>query len=327
MLIVPPDGEFRDENVFHLTDHLEPGDCLVFNDTKVIPARLAMIRVRDDLRAKVEIMLHRRLSASNWRGFARPAKKLRPGDQLVLENGSDKLRGTVAECLDAGEVEICFDQSGPDLDLAIAKQGHLPLPPYIASKRAVDDQDHEDYQTVYAKHDGAVAAPTAGLHFTDELLSKLGQHGVQSAYLTLHVSAGTFLPVKTENIQDHVMHFEAGELNAQTAAQLNAVRQAGGRIVAVGTTVMRMLETAAARGDGIHPFSGETNLFITPGYKFNAVDILMTNFHLPQSTLFMLVSAFCGKERMKKAYEHAIENRYRFYSYGDSSLLFRNDAV
>lgn len=325
MLIVPEGGPFGDERVTDLEHRLRPGDCLVFNDTKVIPARLFMTRKRGEFEAQVEIMLHRRLSGSDWRAFARPAKRLKPGDVLVAGQGGG-LKAQIAGIFDGGEVEIRFDCSGPDLDLAIAETGSLPLPPYISGKRDADEKDETDYQTVYAKHDGAVAAPTAGLHFTDALLNRLKNNGVQFAFLTLHVSAGTFLPVKADDIKDHVMHFEAGVLSEETAAQLESVRRAGGRIVAVGTTAMRLLETAASGDGGIRPFSGETNLFITPGYRFRAVDMLMTNFHLPKSTLFMLVSAFCGQERMKAAYAHAVSERYRFYSYGDSSLLYRNDG-
>jgi S-adenosylmethionine:tRNA ribosyltransferase-isomerase len=222
-----------------------------------------------------------------------------------------------------GEVTLAFDLSGMDLDLAIAERGHMPLPPYIAARRAEDDRDRQDYQTVYAREDGSVAAPTAGLHFTPDLLDRLRARGVETHFVTLHVGAGTFLPVKTENVADHQMHAEYGVVSAATASALNAARARGGRIVCVGTTSLRLLESAAGEDDQIRPFMDETAIFITPGYRFRAADVLMTNFHLPKSTLFMLVSAFAGREAMRAAYAHAVAARYRFYSYGDASLLFR----
>jgi S-adenosylmethionine:tRNA ribosyltransferase-isomerase len=236
-----------------------------------------------------------------------------------------QLTAEVREKGDAGEVTLAFDLSGAFLDEALHAVGHIPLPPYIASKRPEDARDREDYQTVYAREEGAVAAPTAGLHFTPDLLAAVGAAGAQTAFVTLHVGAGTFLPVKADDTDDHKMHAEIGTIDAATAERLNAVRAAGGRIIAVGTTSLRLLESAAREDGTIAPWSGPTDIFITPGYRFKAVDVLMTNFHLPRSTLFMLVSAFAGTERMRAAYAHAIENHYRFYSYGDASLLFRSD--
>ncbi|MFP3945053.1 MAG: tRNA preQ1(34) S-adenosylmethionine ribosyltransferase-isomerase QueA, partial [Alphaproteobacteria bacterium] len=232
----------------------------------------------------------------------------------------------VAEKAGEGEVLLAFDRSGAALDAAIARAGAMPLPPYIARRRPADASDREDYQTVYAAREGAVAAPTAGLHFTDELLAALDARGVERATVTLHVGAGTFLPVKAADTREHKMHAEWGEIGADTAESINQARAAGGRVVAVGTTSLRLLESAANREGQVHPFTGETDIFITPGYRFKAADMLMTNFHLPRSTLFMLVCAFCGIDAMKRAYTHAIEAGYRFYSYGDSSLLFREAA-
>jgi S-adenosylmethionine:tRNA ribosyltransferase-isomerase len=327
MLVVPAGGApFGDRGVRDLPALLREGDALVFNDTRVIPAALEGVRRRGELAANVAVTLIERLGDSRWLTLARPAKRLQVGDRLHFgHDGSMCLVGaldaTVATRGDNGEVEIAFDLSGPDLDAAIAAVGEMPLPPYIAGKRAVEDADRRDYQTMFAAHDGAVAAPTAGLHFTPELMAALGRRGISRHFVTLHVGAGTFLPVKAEDTRDHKMHFETGEVSRETAAALNAVRARGGRIVAVGTTSLRLLEAAARTGE-IGPFSGATDIFITPGYKFRAVDVLMTNFHLPRSTLFMLVAAFAGLERMQAAYAHAIRAGYRFYSYGDASLLF-----
>ncbi len=259
-------------------------------------------------------------------GWPRPAKRLQQGDRLHFGHAGDMclmgaLDATVAARGEEGEVDIAFDLAGADLDAAIAAVGCMPLPPYIAGRRAVEDADRADYQTIYAAHDGAVAAPTAGLHFTPQLMAALDVRGISRHFVTLHVGAGTFLPVKAEDTSAHKMHAEQGEVSAATAAALNAVRAKGGRIVAVGTTSLRLLESAARSGE-IQPFSGPTDIFITPGYRFRAVDVLMTNFHLPRSTLFMLVAAFCGLETMRRAYAHAIGSGYRFYSYGDASLLF-----
>jgi S-adenosylmethionine:tRNA ribosyltransferase-isomerase len=329
LLVVRPDAPLEDRIVRELPDLLRPGDALVFNDTRVIPARLAGVRVRDDLNIRVEATLHKRLSPSRWTAFMKPGKRLRPGDRLMFgETGDtacelDRLDATLVEKLEDGEVVLEFDFAGPDLDRAVAAHGRMPLPPYIAGRRAEDERDFRDYQTVYARNDGSVAAPTAGLHFTPALIERLKAWGVTTHFVTLHVGAGTFLPVKAEEVSEHRMHPEWGEVPGPTAAALNAIRAAGGRIVCVGTTALRLVESAAGDDGTIRPFAAETSIFITPGYRFRAVDVLMTNFHLPCSTLFMLVSAFAGLERMRAAYAHAIARGYRFYSYGDASLLFR----
>ncbi|WP_043751087.1 tRNA preQ1(34) S-adenosylmethionine ribosyltransferase-isomerase QueA [Methylobacterium nodulans] len=322
----PADAQVRD-----LPDLLRPGDCLVFNDTKVIPARLRGLRARPDgTVVRVEAMLHHREAADCWRAFARPAKRLREGDRIRFGAGQEgaacdlgHLDATVVARGEGGEITLAFDLAGAVLDEAVVRLGELPLPPYIAGRRPADARDAADYQTVYARAPGAVAAPTAGLHFTPDLLARLDAAGIGQARVTLHVGAGTFLPVKAEDTADHRMHAETGEITPETAAALNRVRAAGGRIVAVGTTALRLVESAAAPDGTLRPFAGETDIFITPGYRFRAVDVLMTNFHLPRSTLFMLVSAFAGLDTMREAYAAAIARGYRFYSYGDSSLLFR----
>ena len=303
----------QDHVVRDLPALLRPGDLLVFNDTRVIPARLFGKRGA----AAIEVTLHKNVAADRWRAFARPARKLRPGDRLDF----DGLAATVAEKGEAGEVELAFDRAGPDLMAALQQSGRVPLPPYIKRPGGADARDRGDYQTIYAAHEGAVAAPTAGLHFTPELLAALAARGIGRAMVTLHVGAGTFLPVKVEDTRDHRMHAEVGSIDAAAADAINPARAAGGRIVAVGTTSLRLLETAADETGRVSVFSGETDLFITPGYRFKAVDLLLTNFHLPRSTLFMLVCAFAGLERMKVAYEHAKVSGYRFYSYGDCCLL------
>jgi S-adenosylmethionine:tRNA ribosyltransferase-isomerase len=332
LLVVRPDAPLRDDVVTDLLAELRPGDALVFNDTRVIPAQLDGVRHRDGVPdARFSATLHMRVGADRWKAFVRGARKVDAGDRVSFggEGGNacllGTLDGTVAEKGEDGEVTFAFDLAGPALDEAIAAVGHIPLPPYIASKRPEDDEDRRDYQTVYAREDGAVAAPTAGLHFTPELLERLAAAGVERHFLTLHVGAGTFLPVKAEDTAAHRMHAEVGRVSAGTAAALNAVHARGGRIVAVGTTSLRLLESAAGADGTIRPFAGPTDIFITPGYRFRAVDMLMTNFHLPRSTLFMLVSAFAGLEPMHAAYEHAVAEGYRFYSYGDASLLYRND--
>ncbi|MEQ9138763.1 MAG: tRNA preQ1(34) S-adenosylmethionine ribosyltransferase-isomerase QueA [Thalassobaculum sp.] len=308
-----------DRTVADLPDLLRPGDLLVANDTRVIPARLEGRRGE----ARVEVTLHKRDGDRVWRAFARPAKKLRPGDRLTF--GGD-LAAEVSAKGEAGEVELTFDRGGPALMAALEAHGRMPLPPYIKRRGGEAEHDASDYQTVFAARDGAVAAPTAGLHFTPDLLARIEGRGVRRALVTLHVGAGTFLPVKVEDTDDHVMHSEWGEVSAQTAAAIAETRTAGGRIVAAGTTSLRVLE-AAARGDGPVPaWSGETDLFITPGYRFKAVDMLLTNFHLPRSTLLMMVSAFAGRERILAAYDHAIAAGYRFFSYGDACLLAREEA-
>lgn len=329
MLVVRPgQNPLLDDNaVLSLPDLLNPGDALVFNNTKVIPAQLVGFRDREGARAKLGVTLHQKTQTDSWRAFVKPAKKLRPGDviQFFAEENADSdplLRARVEEKSAAGDVLLQFDRGAGELDAAIAQVGHIPLPPYIASRRPEDDQDRQDYQTVYAEHKGAVAAPTAGLHFTERLLNALDSRGIQRHFITLHVGAGTFLPVKVDDTSDHQMHEEWGEITSETADALNAVRKRGNKVVAVGTTSLRILESATSEDHVIHPISGSTDIFITPGYRFKAVDGLMTNFHLPKSTLFMLVSAFAGLSEMRRAYEFAISNGYRFYSYGDSSLLF-----
>ncbi len=331
MLIVHPDGVLRDRVVADLPQWLEPGDQLVVNDTKVIAAQLQGRRIGRDTEPKIEATLIKRLDGSRWRALVKPARKLSSGDVVRFGNEGrvcllGHLDAKVENKGDDGEITLSFSFHGPTLDQAIADLGTPPLPPYIASKRAPDERDAEDYQTMFAANDGAVAAPTAGLHFTPALEAALKQRDVAMHRITLHVGAGTFLPVKADDTAGHRMHSEWGNVSAETAHALNSARAAGGRIIAVGTTSLRLLESAAAEDGAIEPFSGETAIFITPGYRFGAVDILLTNFHLPRSTLFMLVSAFSGLEAMRRAYAHAVESGYRFYSYGDACLLFRDKS-
>lgn len=319
---------FEDRGFRDLARLLSPGDALVVNDTKVIAAALSGTRERNGQTAYIACNLIKRLDDSRWRAFARPARRLEAGDRVVFQaEGRVCLAGSlsaiVAEKLDGGEVELAFSLHGPYLDEAIATLGDMPLPPYIALRRPADEADRSSYQTLFAAREGAVAAPTAALHFTPALMAALEARGVVQHRLTLHVGAGTFLPVKAEDTDRHKMHAEWGEIDAATAAALNAVRAEGRRIVAVGTTALRLLEAATDRYGQINPFRGETDIFITPGYRFRAVDALVTNFHLPRSTLFMLVAAFSGLDTMRSAYRHAIRQQYRFYSYGDASLLFR----
>lgn len=304
-----------DYRVSHLPNLLKEGDLLVFNNTRVIPARLIGRRGQ----AKIEVMLHKKCDNGNWLAFAKPAKRLRIGDIFEVAEGFS------AEVMakNEGEVTLTFNLTGDTFYEALQRHGHIPLPPYISRKERPSNEDNERYQTVYAASAGAVAAPTAGLHFTDTLLAELEKKGIETAFVTLHVGAGTFLPVKTENVHEHKMHAEYYEVNADTAQKINHVREQGGRVVAVGTTSLRVLESVADHNGQMQPCCGETDIFITPGYRFKIVDVLMTNFHLPKSTLFMLVCAFAGMERMKAAYQHAIDSGYRFYSYGDSSLLFK----
>ena len=329
LLLVAPDAPLQDLRVSDLPGLLRAGDVLVVNDTRVIAARLKGVRRRGDNVTVVEATLHRQLSGHVWTAFMRPGKRLAAGDRIVFGQADDRaclagaLDATVREKGEGGEMTLAFDLAGPDLMAAIAARGAMPLPPYIAAKRAEDARDRDDYQTVYARQDGSVAAPTAGLHFTTDLLARLAAAGVTVERVTLHVGAGTFLPVKTDDLSDHHMHAEWGEVDAATAARLNTARAAGGRIVCVGTTSLRLLESAAGEDGLVQAFSGETAIFITPGYRFRAADGLMTNFHLPKSTLFMLVSAFAGLPAMRAAYAHAVESGYRFYSYGDASLLWR----
>ena len=309
-------GDALSEHIFAaLPDLLNPGDLLIFNDTKVIPARLKGRRGE----AKIEVTLHKRISPGRWLAFARPAKKLQPGGRIDFAGG---LSAEVAGKGEGGEVDLDFGLDDAGLMAALAEHGEMPLPPYIARKnKCADAEDVEDYQTVYAAHEGAVAAPTAGLHFTPGLLERLAGRGIERAYLTLHVGAGTFLPVKAERLADHVMHAEYGEIGDGAARAIAAARARGGRIVAVGTTSLRLLESAVGKDGAVAKFAGETDIFITPGFVFRAVDLLITNFHLPRSTLFMLVAAFAGLGRMKAAYEHAKGAGFRFYSYGDACLL------
>ena len=344
-LMVVKDGVLDNRVITDLPGFLRPGDALVFNDTRVIPARLTGLRHRphpDDasqsLTVEVEATLHHRDAPDRWSAFMKPGKRIKPGDRIRFTRHAGHsgdaanvsgvcllgaVEATVVEKGEDGLITLAFDLAGPVLDDAIRDVGVMPLPPYIAAKRPEDDRDLSDYQTVFATYDGSVAAPTAGLHFTPALLEAIRAAGVSTHAVTLHVGAGTFLPVKVDDTADHKMHSEWGEVSPETAAALNAVHANGGRIVCVGTTSLRLLESATGEDGVIQPFHGDTAIFITPGYRFRAVDVLMTNFHLPKSTLFMLVSAFAGLEVMRSAYEHAIAGGYRFYSYGDGSLLFR----
>ena len=313
MLVVQGEGAFQDRSVRDLPSLLRQGDVLVFNDTRVIPAQLEGRRGE----ARIGATLHKRIDLRRWQAFVRNAKRLRAGDVIEFAHGvaaSAEARG------DDGSWTLAFHGEEP-VELLLTRAGQMPLPPYIAGKRPTDAQDQTDYQTMFAARDGAVAAPTAALHFTPELIAALAAAGIGHETLTLHVGAGTFLPVKAEDTADHTMHAEWGTIAPEVAARLNAVRAAGGRVIAVGTTSLRLLESAADDHGQIQPFSGDTAIFITPGYRFKGIDGLMTNFHLPKSTLFMLVSALIGLERMQAAYAHAIAHEYRFYSYGDASLL------
>ena len=328
-MLVVQGGDLHDRVISDLPDWLKAGDQLVVNDTRVIAAQLSGRRIGRATEPKIDATLIKRLDGSRWQALVRPAKKLAVGDGLRFGNeGRVCLLGNLDAVVEAkgeeGEVTLSFSFHGPVLDQAIADVGNPPLPPYIASKRTPDARDADDYQTMFAVQEGAVAAPTAGLHFTPRLEAALRARGVGLQRLTLHVGAGTFLPVKVEDIAGHKMHSEWGVIPETTARTLNEARAGGGRIVAVGTTSLRLLESAAREDGTILPFEGETAIFITPGYRFRAVDVLMTNFHLPRSTLFMLVSAFAGLDTMKRAYAHAIANGYRFYSYGDACLLFRS---
>ena len=312
-LLVVRGGEIADRAMLDLPDLLRPGDVLVFNDTKVIPAQLEGRRGE----ASIGATLHKREGPREWQAFLRNAKRARVGDTIDF-GGS--VAASVIEKSEEGSALLRFHGDEP-VELLLERAGRMPLPPYIASRREVDERDRQDYQTMFAREEGAVAAPTAALHFTDGLLEAFDARGIGRETLTLHVGAGTFLPVKSEKIEDHKMHAEWGRIDAATANRLNAVRDSGGRLVAVGTTSLRLLESAADEDGTIRPFEGDTAIFITPGYRFKVIDALITNFHLPKSTLFMLVSALMGLDVMKSAYEHAIEVGYRFYSYGDASLL------
>jgi S-adenosylmethionine:tRNA ribosyltransferase-isomerase len=326
LLVVEPQ-RLEDRGMRDLPSLLNAGDVLVFNKTKVIPAALGGKRIgRGDAEPHIEVLLHQRVDGSHWRAFARPGKRLAVGDRVRFgAEGRVCLLGTldarVEEKGEGGEITLAFDFHGPILDEAIATLGDMPLPPYIAGKRETDDQDRQDYQTIFAEEEGAVAAPTAGLHFTPHLMKSMQAAGIKTEFVILHVGAGTFLPVKAEDTKDHKMHAEWGEVPEDVAARLKAAKAKGNRIIPVGTTSLRLLESAASSGE-LAPFKGSTEIFITPGYRFRVADLLVTNFHLPRSTLFMLVSALSGLERMKSAYAHAIAHNYRFYSYGDASLLF-----
>src|SRR5262245_31342931 len=330
LLVVKPGEprELTDCGIVDLPDLLQAGDCLVVNDSRVIAARLTGRRIgRGGTKPTIEATLHKRVDGSHWRAFVKPARKLEVGD--ILRFGTEgkvcylgELDAQVSQKDEGGEVTLSFSFHGPVLDQAIAERGEMPLPPYIASRREPDEKDRLDYQTLFAREDGSVAAPTAGLHFTDRLVEHLEARSVNLERVTLHVGAGTFLPVKADDTSGHTMHAEFGTVSAGTAEALNAARANGGRIVAVGSTALRLLESTVAENGRLRAFSGETAIFITPGYKFRAVDLMLTNFHLPRSTLFMLVAAFSGLDVMKRAYAHAVAAGYRFYSYGDACLLY-----
>jgi S-adenosylmethionine:tRNA ribosyltransferase-isomerase len=331
LLVVRPGAEIEleDRIIADLPALLQPGDALVVNDTKVFPANLHGRRLgRGAHEPAIAATLVKRLDGSRWRALVKPAKRLAVGD-VVRFGGEgrvcflEQLDATVEAKGEGGEVTLAFAFTDAVLDQALAERGDMPLPPYIASRRGVDAQDQADYQTMFAREEGSVAAPTAGLHFTDALAATLRARGIGLEQVTLHVGPGTFLPVKAADTSDHAMHPEWGSVSTATADALNARRRAGGRIVAVGSTSLRLIESAAAEDGTLRPFAGDTALFITPGYRFRAVDVMLTNFHLPRSTLFMLVCAFSGLEVMRRAYAHAVEKRYRFYSYGDACLLFR----
>ena len=313
MLHVSGPDALSDHHVHDLPGLLRKGDCLIFNDTRVIPAQLEGVRGE----AKIGATLHKRKDLRRWQAFIRNAKRLRVGESVDFGSG---VIAKAEERHDDGSFTLYFEGEEP-VEVLLERAGTMPLPPYIAGKRPTDERDEQDYQTMFAQKDGAVAAPTASLHFTPELMAGITEAGIETATLTLHVGAGTFLPVKAEDTADHRMHHEWGQIDANTAFRLNTVRENGGRLIAVGTTSLRLIESAADEGGTIRPFSGDTDIFITPGYRFKAIDGLMTNFHLPKSTLFMLVSALMGRETMQAAYAHAIASEYRFYSYGDSSLL------
>jgi S-adenosylmethionine:tRNA ribosyltransferase-isomerase len=324
MLVVDANGRIGHAHVRDLPNYLSAGDVLIANDTKVIAARLRGRRLPREGQMgegpRLELLLHKRLDEARYRAFARPARKLERDDELVL---GETLRARVLARGEGGEIEVAFESRGAALDAAIAREGETPLPPYIAGKRSADVRDVLDYQTFFARHEGSVAAPTAGLHFTPELLARLENAGVSRQTLTLHVGAGTFLPVNVGDTVNHKMHSEWAEISGGTATAINAARDSGGRVVAVGTTSLRTLESASDDSGRVRAFAGETDIFITPGHRFKTADVLLTNFHLPRSTLFMLVCAFSGTETMKRAYTEAIAERYRFYSYGDACLLFR----
>jgi S-adenosylmethionine:tRNA ribosyltransferase-isomerase len=318
LLVIPASGELQDRRIADLPCLLRPGDLLVFNDTKVIPARLVGRRGA----ATVEVTLYRDLGSGAWRAFAKGARRLRGGDQIVF---AEDFAAEVAAKHPEGDLTLRFDLEGEALREALARYGAMPLPPYIKRPRGGDPRDRADYQTIFARAEGAVAAPTAGLHFTPALLEALAERGIGWTTLTLHVGPGTFLPVKSADPRDHKMHAEWGTLSGETAERIAATRRAGGRILAVGTTSLRLLESAAVENGEVRPFAGETRLFILPGYRFRAIDLLLTNFHLPRSTLLMLVAALAGLDPIKAAYAHAVGAGYRFFSYGDACLIERSE--
>jgi len=326
-LLVAEGAAIRDLHVSDLPSLLRPGDRLVLNDTKVIPARLTGLRRRETgqgpVEARVEVTLMAPAPDGRWRALAKPLRKLRPGESVVF---SERLSAEVAERSDE-DVTLAFNLAGEDFDAALAEAGAMPLPPYIAARRPADARDREDYQTVWAARAGAVAAPTASLHFDAALLDALAARGLTRSHVTLHVGAGTFLPVKTDDVSEHRMHAEWGEVSAQAADEVNATRAAGGRIIPVGTTALRLIESAADEEGRLHPWRGETDIFIRPGYRFRITDALVTNFHLPRSTLLMLVSALMGPETIRRIYAHAVDAGYRFFSYGDASLLIPGDRT
>ncbi len=331
LLHIPREGAaFADRTVRDLPTLLQAGDVMVFNDTRVIPARLigkrgdATNRGRPDGGAKIEVTLHQPVDAHTWRVFAKPAKKLNPRDYVVFAPGF------AADCINAGEMGerwLRFNVAGKELIAMLEQHGFMPLPPYIKREDGGDDKDRDDYQTMFAEKDGAVAAPTAALHFTDDLMARISAAGVRDVRLTLHVGAGTFLPVRAQDTEDHVMHTERAMLSQETADVLNETRRSGGRVIACGTTSLRTLESAVDENGVFHPYDDHTDLFITPGYTLRGIDALLTNFHLPRSTLFMLVSAIAGLDRMQDAYAHAVAEKYRFYSYGDACFIEREGRV
>ncbi len=325
-LLVAEGDTLHDGRVTDLVQWLNPGDRLVLNDTRVIPARLSGQRHRDSAQgpvaARIEATLLEPRADGTWAALLKPLKKIRPGEEIIF---SDALSATLEEVAE-GQGHLRFNLSGTDFDAALAEAGAMPLPPYIAAKRPADERDKTDYQTVWARNSGAVAAPTASLHFDEPLLEALAARGIEISYVTLHVGAGTFLPVKVEDVTTHRMHAEWGRVSEQAAAEIAATKAAGGRVIPVGTTALRLIESAARDGQ-IHPWEGDTDIFIYPGFTFQVADALMTNFHLPKSTLMMLVSALMGQERIRRIYAHAVAERYRFFSYGDASLLIPGKAV
>ena len=331
LLVVEPGGAFADRSVGDLPEALRAGDLLVFNDTKVIPAQLEGRRQRaggdGETGPHIGVTLHRQVGPTTWLGFVRGARKLRDGDRLLFGPDVEPFAATAIEREADGSWRLAFDVAPERMIPELHRVGQMPLPPYITAQRKVRADDQTNYQTIFAKHEGAVAAPTAGLHFTDDLVRRLKARGIESANVTLHVGAGTFLPVKVDDTDDHRMHTEWANIPTDTAHKVNVARQEGRRVVSVGTTSLRVLESAAREDGKLEAWSGETGIFITPGYHFRVVDVLLTNFHLPRSTLFMLVSALAGLDTMRAAYEHAISHGYRFYSYGDACLLERPEAV